>query len=537
MQEALDELGVARAIASGELSSPQRYENLWLFAIRITGLGASFRKSLDEYVWREPAVYQNEDFLARCNGLPVVWEHPDEKPMLDSKEFSNRIVGTVFVPYFKDDEVWGVAKIYDDAAAQLMLEGKLSTSPGVVFREATSTNEKVELESGKHLLIEGKPALLDHIAICELGVWDKGGPPAGVDCKGAEMADDNTAAVADNTRADSEQGTKLDTILSEVKAFAGRMDAYEARARKDAEEKEEKERKDAEEEKKKEAFDKAKKDAQMRLDAAKKDRFAPRKDKESDEEYCDRFDADEDAVADSLEQAGAAKADARRDARAARRDAERKDRKDQSTEGDAKEREELRKEKERMDAGKKDAKKDESEEEELKKERESREDAARKDAQISELRAQLDELRAWKTEATREESAEEQNAKASAQARADSVAAMFGDRAPAPMPGETSLAYRRRMAQRFQKHSPTYKDSAVGAYDAAALASAEDRIYADAVNTARTTPAAAPGVLIPVVTREAGRDITRFHGDIGSWMQHFMTGAQVGKINRPRNAF
>jgi hypothetical protein len=36
------------------------------------------------------------------------------------------------------------------------------------------------LEDGSVLLIEGKPSLLDHVAICELGVWDKGKDPEGI---------------------------------------------------------------------------------------------------------------------------------------------------------------------------------------------------------------------------------------------------------------------------------------------------------------------------------------------------------------------
>ena len=174
----MDELGVARAIADGRLSSPQHYDNVDLFNIRITGTGASYRHALDEFVWRDPAIYLNEEFLARCNGLPVIWEHPDEN-VLDSEEFANRIVGTTFVPYIKGDEVWAVVKIYDNEAAELMRDERLSTSPAVKL--STSDDDRVTLEDNKTLLIEGKPFLLDHIAICERGVWDKGGEPEGVD--------------------------------------------------------------------------------------------------------------------------------------------------------------------------------------------------------------------------------------------------------------------------------------------------------------------------------------------------------------------
>src|SRR5262249_19130317 len=89
---ALDELGVARLIAAGDLTSPQQYESMWLFDMRITGTGTSYRKKLDEFVYRRPENYLTPDFLARCNGLPVVWQHP-KRATLDSKEFADRVIG------------------------------------------------------------------------------------------------------------------------------------------------------------------------------------------------------------------------------------------------------------------------------------------------------------------------------------------------------------------------------------------------------------------------------------------------------------
>jgi 8-oxo-dGTP pyrophosphatase MutT (NUDIX family) len=175
----MDELGVARTMAAGELSSPQRYGRFYLFDIRITGTGLAYRDGRDEYVWRDESIYVNDEFLARCAGLPVIYCHPEKKPALDSDEFHDRIVGTVFVPYMKGEEVWAVCRIYDDSTITLLLAGEMSTSPGVVFDAATSTNETMRMADGGKLLIEGGPALLDHIAICEKGVWDKGGPAAG----------------------------------------------------------------------------------------------------------------------------------------------------------------------------------------------------------------------------------------------------------------------------------------------------------------------------------------------------------------------
>ena len=201
-----DELGVARMMAAGLITSPQRYHNVTLWAMRITGTGVAYRAPVlkrdakgtvvlgedkkpivereEEFPWRDPAIYLNDEFLARCNGLPVIWKHPD-KAKLDSKEYENRNVGSIFLPFIRGEEVWGIAKVFDDDANAALTVGTedgedWSTSPGVVLSDPNNPSYKFRLEDGSLLLVEGKPSLLDHVAICERGVWDKGGEAAGV---------------------------------------------------------------------------------------------------------------------------------------------------------------------------------------------------------------------------------------------------------------------------------------------------------------------------------------------------------------------
>jgi len=189
----MNELGVARAMAAGRLTSPQKYENVWLFNLRVTGTGAAYRHGRREYVWRPPEIYMNDEFLARVAGLQVIFEHP-EKAQLDSKEFNSRTIGALFLPYLRTDlqEVWAIAKIYDAPTAKLMSKIQISTSPGVVFRgkAAMQGNERLELASGEHILIEGDPTLWDHLAVCEAGVWDKDGGPVGVESSDAVLLND-----------------------------------------------------------------------------------------------------------------------------------------------------------------------------------------------------------------------------------------------------------------------------------------------------------------------------------------------------------
>lgn len=244
------EFDVAKAIQSGELASPQQFGNLWLFDVRITGTDTAYRESLNEYVYRPPEHYLNDDFLARCNGLPVIVEHPEGKA-LDTEEFRRRIIGTIFIPYIKGEEVWGIAKIFDEAGADLMLSTHGSTSPAVVFQRSDG-NKKIEMDDGSHLLIEGIPSLLDHLAICGEGVWDKGNGPSGVNIGDSAMPESDKEVIkkgieetteGKEDRKDSDMpawadalSKKMDSILEKHDALSKRMDCID---RKDEDKKEE----------------------------------------------------------------------------------------------------------------------------------------------------------------------------------------------------------------------------------------------------------------------------------------------------------
>jgi 8-oxo-dGTP pyrophosphatase MutT (NUDIX family) len=276
----LNELEIARLMAAGELDSPQRVFNMSLFAIRITGTGTAYRSRDKQFTFRPPEHYLNDEFLARCNGLPVIYEHP-EKATLDSEEYADRSIGSILLPYIQGDEVWGIAKVFDDNAVEEMSDPdkKMSTSPTVWFRNLED-NVIIELDNGKPILIEGIPSILDHVAICPYGVWDKGGEPTGVL--------NNSLGVADMAMTEDEMKSKMDAFEAKAKADAAeyekkiadmqaKMDAMmppvaaaadseeekkakadaEAKAKADAEEAEAKKKADAEEEEKKAKADAA----------------------------------------------------------------------------------------------------------------------------------------------------------------------------------------------------------------------------------------------------------------------------------------
>lgn len=454
----MDELGVARAIATGELTSPQRYENMSLFAMRITGTGVAYRQGLDEYVWRDPKIYLNDEFLARCNGLPVIVDHP-EKNALDSQEFQDRVVGTILLPYIEGNEVWGIAKIFDDSTISMLETHRLSTSPAVVFRTPGSTKTK-RLEDGKTLLIEGKPSLLDHLAICEQGVWDKGGEPAGVkstlndggsdDMSGTMMNGAPAGASAEKPPAAADNangGDPMDKVLAACDSLVKRMDALEAKFGGG------------------EPAPAAEGGAAPPPVEDEANKPSPMMDGAGDE-YPEEIKTMPEATAADKVRKDAAKAGWRAD-------------------------------KSIRDAAA----------------------AARADSVESRLAARLAELEA-RIPASLSDA--EMAAMSELQARADTVYAAFGDSAPRPLQGETTLAYRRRLAKGMQAHSSAWKDVDLSSLPENVISVAEAAIYADAMTAARNPAGLEADQLRELKSRDVtGRVVSTFVGEPRAWMQNF----------------
>ncbi len=412
-----NEMDIAKRIAAGDLLSPQPYENVLLFDVRVTGTGTSYRPQHQEFVYRPPENFLTEEFVARCNGLPLIFEHP-QKRLLDTEEYRDRAIGTVIHPYIDDalQEVWGVAKVFDLDGAQLMLTSHGSTSPAVVFRDAGST-ETVEID-GQTVLIEGKPSYLDHLAICAMGVWDKGGEPSGINIGEPIMTEETKKEVE---KAD-EMPAWADSLVKKVDSVCSRMDAIENKG------------------------------------------------------------------------------------------------------GDTKPAPELK-------ADSEEKKEEKADSDEKKEDKEARADSV----DVAALRAELATVNATLAAVTAPMSNSDRDALATAQARADAVAQMFGDSVTPPLHGESPLSYRKRLASKFQKHSPQFKDVKLDAIEGPTFDLVEKTIYADAHTAALSPAEATTGRLIPMVERDsAGRQITRFAGDIKAFMAPFMAPGQTVAIRRPQ---
>ena len=298
----LTELELAQRIRDGTTPSPVKFSNMWLVNLRITGTGLAYRTGIKEHVWRDPKIYLNDEFLQRCNGLPVIANHPD-RATLTEDDFIERIVGSVMLPYIRGDEIWAVCRVYiRDIVDQIVTE-KVSTSPSVVFNNASGS---VEVQEGDtNFLIEGVPFLIDHIALVtedrgSLGVWDKDKIPAGIEVSNKTGDLDMDEKQLESLLAKA-IGDALGGINHGVQTLTARMDSLEngIKARADSEEAEKKEAKEKAEKEEKAKADAAEEE-QRKADEAEAQKKAEEKAR-ADAEAEEKRKADEAAAAEEKE--------------------------------------------------------------------------------------------------------------------------------------------------------------------------------------------------------------------------------------------
>ena len=488
----MHELDVAKAIRDGLLASPQQFENIWLFAMRISGTGVAFRKKLNEYVYRRPENYLSDEFLERCAALSIIVQHP-KGDKLDSQEFAERIVGVgMLCPWVTDNECWGIAKIYDETTAQMLSKFQLSTSPAVVL--FAGGNHRMTNDDGSTVLVEGPAKLLDHLAICEVGVWDKGEDPAGVAVEAigdSSMAEDKKVEEKEEKKDSVKKSdmeidlakeggggggggkeldkmltglhAKLDDCMKKMDSMGSRMDAMEMDSKKDR-------HKDD---------DNMKKDSKERDDSAKKDaKSDSKKDGEKEEEKKDSKKSDADP--EDKDMAKQVVADKKR------KDAE-------------------------------DEKKEEKKEDSM---ADSNEDLRRKIADLEkQIPALAAQIPAQMTDA-------DYRAISDIQADADTVFVGFGGRAPIPLRGESAVAYDIRLLTKLQPHSPTWKNADLSKLPPDVLKTvARPQIYTDAT-AAAASPDTVPDGQLRMISRKmpSGHIENTFVGAPQAWMGQFARG-------------
>ena len=159
-----------------------------------------------------------------------------------------------------------------------------------------------------------------------------------------------------------------------------------------------------------------------------------------------------------------------------------------------------------------------------------REDRARKDAaQAITLRqqaAKIAEMEKRLNDVYSEPTIEDRNAIAEVRSRADSIyQALTGQTASAPIPGESPIAYRKRLVDGLRKFSDRMKDVRVDSLTGEAFAVVEDRIYTDALAATRSEAIVPAGTLRAITRNDNGHIRTDYIGDSAAWTAPFRAGA------------
>jgi hypothetical protein len=455
----------AEMIRDGKLPSPTKYGEFYLFDLRITGTGAAWRDKIEEWGIRPPDDWTSPEFVERCNGLAVIFEHPPSSG-LNQEEWRERAIGTVVLPYVKDSEVWGIAKIFDADAATLMQTTHRSTSPGVMPPKGS---KPVELKDGTQVLAEGLPLVLDHLAVCEVGVWDKDGPPAGVRLDASDRKD---TAVPEKSVEELEQ--ERDDAKKRFDAAESELAMRRDKHRKDDDDKS---RKDDDDD------DKKKNDAKKH-DAKKHD--------ESDKEALEKSEKE------GLEENAEDKHD---------------DKKHDDKKHDDKKHDDD--EKRRRDGASVDVVNPERGSEGHEKSGVTHFDSAKRIESLElTTRQQAAEIERL-SRASKPLTMEERDQIAAAFMRADKVYQMLGESTPQNIPGETPIAYRRRLANGVRQYTTSFKNYAFhDSQQATDFALVEKAIYDEATEYAKNPPDdQSTGRLREIVTHPNGKTRSEFIGD------------------------
>lgn len=104
--------------------------------------------------------------LSLYNGLPILKNHPDNNEMLSYHNLQdNPIIGTIVRAFQQDNEIWGIAKIYDLSLLDA-LKNLSSTSPAIVSQWTFEKNDDI-------ITAKESPIYLNHLAFVASGFWDK----------------------------------------------------------------------------------------------------------------------------------------------------------------------------------------------------------------------------------------------------------------------------------------------------------------------------------------------------------------------------
>lgn len=158
------ELAIKSEYKLGTRKGIVELDDCFYIPVRITGSGLNVREGEDGAFLadRQKTEFFSQEALEHYKTLPVLAEHPDG--LLTAENLKEHpIIGNVIDAWIKDDDVVGIARIFDKSILAKIRKGEIkSTSPGFFIDLQNNSGDK----------LDEVPLMINHLAFCEKGHWD-----------------------------------------------------------------------------------------------------------------------------------------------------------------------------------------------------------------------------------------------------------------------------------------------------------------------------------------------------------------------------
>ena len=199
-------------------------DDCFYIPIRITGTGLSLRKNDDDKTIiadRQKVDFCSPAFLEHAKTLPILCGHPKEGMLTSENLKNNPIIGNCIDAWIQQDEVWGLARIFDKTLLDKLGKDINSTSPAVWVGYEKSCEDGIVRET---------PASINHLAFVDRGHWDINGS-IGYDDNEREVIESENSGIITENKVEGEKMAEdlTKTVDAEIKADEGETVTVEAK--------------------------------------------------------------------------------------------------------------------------------------------------------------------------------------------------------------------------------------------------------------------------------------------------------------------
>ena len=202
-------------------------DDCFYIPVRITGTGLSLRKDDDGKTIvadRQKVDFCSPAFLEHAKTLPILCEHPKEGMLTSENLKNNPIIGNCIDAWIQQDEVWGLARIFDKTLLEKMGKDINSTSPAVWVGYEKSSEDGIVKEA---------PTSINHLAFVDKGHWDINGSIGYDDSERENVSSENSGIILEKINLSEGETVMTEdltkTVDAEVKADEGETVTVEAK--------------------------------------------------------------------------------------------------------------------------------------------------------------------------------------------------------------------------------------------------------------------------------------------------------------------